>query len=117
MSAVSQRVRKMNEVKEPRMLKFERPNESISGHLYAIQPVTVNDKPTVQYDLLDEAGEHVTFLQTYDLSRKLRKEHIGHFVEITYLGEDRSVKTEGNALRRFRVMVSELREIDPELGF
>ncbi len=115
----AQRARKMQEQKEPRMLKFERTNDRISGHLYSIQQVSVkdNESPTVQYDVLDDNGEHVTFLQTYDLGRKLRKEHIGHYVEITYLGEDHSVRTQGSPLRRFRVMVSETREIDPELGF
>jgi len=115
--------RKMIEQKEPKFLQWSRENEQIEGHLMALENVEITDKETgdvkdqPRYVVRDLDANLVMFLQTTTLARQLRKEHVGHYVTVTYLGEDRSVKTQGNPLRRFRVLISELKEIDPDLGF
>jgi hypothetical protein len=52
------------------------------------------------------SGERFALLATYDLAQKLLMGDTGHFVRIRYTGEDHSVRTAGNALKRFDVQVS-----------
>lgn len=100
------------EVQGPEQFKFEHVNQQLEGVLLGIERVNVNDKPTLQYVMrLDENRKLITFLATYDLQRKIRKEHIGHGLMVKYEGEDSSVQTQGNKLRRFKVFVSRQKEL------
>jgi hypothetical protein len=105
--------RDYTEVKEPRMIEFNRVGMDVEGVLLAIQKVKVKDKPTTQYLCKDDEGELFTFLATYDIARKVRKEHIGHAVMVKYEGEDNTVEVgEGkNKLRRFKVYIAKQREV------
>lgn len=98
-------VREMVEVKEPRMMQFTTEGQSVEGYLLRIERVNVKDKSTIQYVCKDEAGDLFTFLATYDIARKLRSEHRGRWIMVRYEGEDGSVQTQGNKLRRFKVCV------------
>ena len=64
----------------------------------------------MQYMLQDENGDRFTFLATYDLNRKIQPAHIGHWMTITYEGEDHTIETQGSPLRKFRVQVSREKE-------
>lgn len=104
-------VREYAEVRGPRMVQFTAAGQDIEGVLLAIQRVTVKEKPTIQYLLKLDDGSLATFLATYDLLRKIRPEHMGHALLVRYEGEDHEVKTQGSPLRRFKVMVSNDREL------
>jgi hypothetical protein len=103
----------MQEVKAPEMFQFSDQHRTLSGVFIAIAEVTVRGKDTIQYMLQDESGLRFTFLATYDLQRKIQAAHAGHWMTITYEGEDSTVETQGSPLRKFKVQVSK----DKEPGF
>ncbi len=103
--------REMVELKEPEMVKFEHNGDEVQGILLSVSKVNVKGKPTIQYTCEKQAGDTFTFLSTYDISRKLSSKHVGHFVSVKFMGIDPSVETQGDPLRRFKVMVSKQREI------
>ncbi len=104
-NAPAQTRRQLTEIKGPEMFQFKERGQEISGYLMRISPVDVKGKKTIQYTVLDENRAEITFLATWDLARKLRHQHVGHFVVVRYLGENSEVKTQGNALREFYVGV------------
>lgn len=106
--------RDMVEIKEPVMVKFENNGQEVAGVLIDIEKVNVKGKPTIQYICEGNDGGTFTFLTTYDISRKLGRKHIGHFISVKFMGIDPSVETQGDPLRRFKVMASKQQEIiDP----
>ena len=109
------RRREMVEVKAPAQFSFDHPNDRISGILIDIDQVTVKGKPTMQYMLQDETSDRFTFLATYDLNRKIQPAHIGHFMSVTYEGEDHTIETQGSPLRRFEVKSVKTKSLASEL--
>lgn len=97
--------RQMDEVSAPVLFQFQAPKESIAGVLVSIDEVNVKGKPVTQYVLRLDDGKRVQLLATWDLSRKIQREHLGRYIEIVYLGENREVKKGDNYLREFRVSV------------
>jgi hypothetical protein len=118
---ISTKRREMQDVKAPTMFQFSEKDPHMSGALLGVSPVTVNEKEAVQYMVRGEGGKIYTFLGTYEIDQKIQlwtadhpgESPVGHWLEIRYEGEDPSVKTQGNRLRRFRVQVSK----DKEPGF
>lgn len=106
-------IRDYVEVKEPKMIQFAKAGDQVEGVLLRIDKVNVKDKKAMQYVCKDDEGELFTFLATYDISRKIRREHIGHAVMVKYEGEDNLVQVgEGqNKLRRFKVYVAKQKEV------
>jgi hypothetical protein len=102
--------REMQEVNAPDQFQFTEMRRTLSGILIDIDQVTVKDKPTMQYTFRDEDGKRTTFLATYDLQRKIEPGHIGHWMTITYEGEDHTIKTQGSPLRKFKVQASKEKE-------
>jgi hypothetical protein len=102
--------REMVEVQAPEMFQFTSDGSDIEGILVGISKVEVKGKTTLQYNVIDDDGKKWTFLATYDLARKLGREHIGHYIYVRYEGEDKEVKTQGSPLRRFKVCVSKENE-------
>lgn len=102
--------REMQEVKAPEQFSFTETTRILNGVLIDIDQVTVRTKPTMQYTVQDEDRRRFTFLATYDLQRKIQPAHIGHWMTITYEGEDHSIETQGSPLRKFRVQVSKEKE-------
>jgi hypothetical protein len=100
----------MQEVKAPEQFSFTETTRILNGVLIDIDQVTVRTKPTMQYTVQDEDRRRFTFLATYDLQRKIQPAHIGHWMTITYEGEDHSIETQGSPLRKFRVQVSKEKE-------
>jgi hypothetical protein len=106
----------MQEVKAPEQFQFTESHRTLSGILIDIDQVGVKDKrtgeakPTMQYIVQHENGDRSTFLGTYDLTRKIQLAHVGHWMTITYEGEDPSVQTQGSPLRKFKVLVSKEKE-------
>src|ERR1035438_557643 len=104
--------RQMQEVNAPEMFQFTDARSYIEGVLLDVSPVTVKDnaKETSQYLVQSKNGDRFTFLATYDLSRKLLPVHIGHWIQVKYEGEDKSIKTQGSPMRKFKVSVSKQKE-------
>jgi hypothetical protein len=104
--------REMSEVRAPEMFAFTKENPRLEGVFLGISRVTVKGKETLQYMVQDCEGNRFTFLATFDLARKIQAAHVGHWLSVTYEGEDPDVKTQGSPMRRFRVAVS--KEKEPE---
>ena len=105
--------RELEEVLAPEMFAFTKPGEVIAGFLLSIDTVTVKGKPVTQYLLRMEDDRRFQLLATYDLGRKIQRGHIGRFVEIAYIGENREVRKGDNYLREFRVKVE---KANPQSG-
>lgn len=104
--------REMQEVKAPEMFQFTKDHSRVDGIFLGLSRVTVKGKETTQYMLQDSDGNRFTFLATYDLARKIQPIHVGHWMSVTYEGEDPDIKTQGSPIRRFRVSVSKEKEPD-----
>src|ERR1017187_2851007 len=104
--------RQMQEVNAPEMFQFTDASSYIEGVLLDISPVTVKDnaKETSQYLVQSKNGDRFTFLATYDLSRKLLPVHIGHWIHVKSAGEDKTIKTQGSPMKKFKVLVSKEKE-------
>ena len=99
----------MVERKEPEFVKFT-DGASIEGVLVNIERIDVGTppKPAIRYTIADlEDAKLRCFLGSYQIDTKLRRGDIGHVIGVRYEGEDRSVSRNGNAMKRFRVFVSE----------
>jgi len=107
----------MEEIVSPAMHTFSSPGDSIAGVLFSIDKVVVRGKTVTQYLLrLDGSDRRVKLLATYDLAQKLRSEHVGRFVELTFVGENKEVRKGDNCLREFRVRVERPRaQNNPEI--
>ena len=110
--------REMSERTAPEMFQFNDHDKYMSGVLVHVGKVNVTNKQTgeekeaTQYTLENpENGKRVTFLATYDMERKIRPGDVGHFLTVTYEGEDTSIKTQGSPIKKFRVQVS--KELEP----
>lgn len=97
--------RELEEILAPEMFSFTAPGETIAGTMLSIDTVTVKGKRVTQYLLRLDDDRRIQLLATYDLGRKLQIEHIGRFVEIVYIGENKEVRKGENYLREFRVKV------------
>jgi hypothetical protein len=104
-SATRHNGRELEEVLAPEMFSFTKPGETVAGVLLSIDTVTVKGKQVTQYLLRLDDDRRIQLLATYDLGRKLQRQHVRRFVEITYIGENREVRKGDNYLREFRVRV------------
>lgn len=103
--------RTMVEATAPEMFKFVKQGEELTGVLINIDQITVKDSPTIEYTVEDEHKQRVTFLGTNDLNKKIRPEHIGHFLGIRYERDDNSFTKPGqSAAKVFKVFVSKEKE-------
>ena len=106
--------REMSERTAPEMFQFSDRDRHVQGVLVHIGQVEVKGKPATQYTLENpENGKRVTFLSTYDLDRKIRPNDLGHYLMVTYEGEDTSIATQGSPMKKFRVQIS----ADKETGY
>jgi hypothetical protein len=97
----------MKEIKDPKFIKFG-DGEVVTGMLMAIERATVNGKPASRYLVLEEESrEPVCFLGTFQIDSRLLTTHIGHRIMIRCEGTDPRVVKNGNAMKIFRVYVSE----------
>lgn len=111
--ALRTRAGELKERKEPRFVKFG-DGESIRGVLVAVERITVkNDRGQQQvsrYTLREEwTDEMLAFLGTYDIDTKLKPADVGKLMEIRCEGSDQNVTRNGNAMKRFKILVSDNR--------
>ena len=104
----------MIEVKEPELVKFEKPGASVEGILRAIDTIQVTDtknprapkKPCTRYTVEVEPGIEVVFLGSVDIDRQIKLGFVDHVLIVKYEGEDQNIIRNGNAMRRYKVAYS-----------
>jgi len=113
---VENQKREMVERLAPELYRFEKVGEQVDGWLISADSVEITDKHTqekkrvLQYLIeADALGRRVQILATYDLARKIRREDVGRYIVITYMGENQQVKKGDNFLKEFRVEVEKSR--------
>jgi hypothetical protein len=101
----------MEERKEPTFVKFT-DGEFVTGVLVRIEQIEIEKKQCVRYTVRDCDEELYSFIGTYQIDAKLKRSDIFHRVEIRCEGEDPTVTRNGNAMKKFKVLVSK----DPVKG-
>jgi len=98
----------MKERKEPTFVQFA-DGEEVSGILLRIDRMQVGQQKQIanRYTLRDLDGEMYSFLGTYQIDTKLHTTDVGHYVQVRCEGTDSSVTRNGNAMKKFKVSVSE----------
>lgn len=103
--------REMVEAKAPEQFQFTKQGQTLAGILLSIEPTIVREKQALEYMLIDERRERVTFLGTNDLDKKIVPGHIGHWLEIRYERDDSSFQKQGqNPMKVFKVLASKEKE-------
>lgn len=102
------------ERKSTELFKFEKKNDAVQGVLIAINPVVITDKDTkkprkvTQFIIRRDDGSGVKLIGTYDICDKLTLADVGHWVSLTYTGDDPDVKgPNGQPMKRFFIEVDE----------
>ena len=88
----------------PEIFKFEKVGDTVAGKLISLNIVRVKEKSVPEY-MLELGPKKMKLLGTYDLVQKLTRAHIGCAVRIKYLGENKEVSRNGNAMRVFDVQI------------
>lgn len=96
----------MKEREEPTFVTFAT-GECHEGVLLAVERIRIKDKDGIRYTMRTEDGSFISFLGTWQLNSKLRKDDVGHYVSITCKGEDTMVTRGENSMKVFDVKVSE----------
>lgn len=96
----------MEERKDPTFVQFG-DGETLTGVLVNIERIEVSKKQVSRFTLADvETSELSSFLGTYQLDSKIRRSDLGHVLEVRCEGKDPKVTKNGNAMKLFRVRVS-----------
>ena len=102
----------MQERKEPAFVKFNE-GDVAEGVLLNVERIEIEDsqskakKNALRYTVQDlETGDLSSFLGAYQIDVKLRPVDKGHYISVRYEGEDKTVSRNGNAMKRFKVLVS-----------
>jgi len=96
------------ELKEPTMLKFEKPGQEVLGYLVNVSKTTVRGKVANEYLVRDDKEGMVTFLGTYALDKRLMPHWPkikGCRLWVKYNGEDKVIGTDSNKMKLFTVNV------------
>ena len=105
----------MEERREPRFQKFEKPGDNVTGRLIKIATQQMVNGPVPRYTVEEgvvrggafvPSGEMVAFLGTYMIDSKLKVSDIDHFVIVRYVGTRTDVERNGNKMKEYEVRVS-----------
>lgn len=86
---------------------------NLLGILTAVSKVSIRDqrsnasKVVTRYNVQDDEREMVFFFGSVQLDELLRPSDVGHYVNITCTGEDKTANRNGNAMKIFDVQVSQ----------
>jgi hypothetical protein len=106
----------MVERKEPTLVKFA-DGERVHGLLVGVELIEIDKKRVVRYVVQDlESGELSAFLGTYQINAKLRRDDVGRVIDVRYEGTDPNIAKNGNPMRRFKIMVSDILLSDAKPG-
>ncbi|HZU33687.1 MAG TPA: hypothetical protein VFB79_21415 [Candidatus Angelobacter sp.] len=96
--------------KEPRLFKFEKPGDKITGHLSAFLKTNFqgNDRSgvTLFFCVEENTNQFVKVHATRQMLEKISTQDVGRKIRITYQGENTEVRTVGNKMRNFTVEIS-----------
>jgi|SRR6478752_1020041 len=97
----------MEERKEAMLLRFEKPGDKVEGHIAGFLRTQIDGKPAVSIFLAmnERTDQFVKIHATRQLLEKIRTTDSGRKVRITYQGENDQVKTVGNRMRIFTVLI------------
>lgn len=97
----------MEERKEPVLFKFTKPGDMIEGYIAGFLRTMIEGKPAVAIFIAvnGNTAQFAKIHATRQLLEKLRTPDTGKKVRITYQGENREIKTAGNPMRIFSVLV------------
>lgn len=101
----------MRERVDPKFIQFA-DGESVSGVLVRIEMIEVTKDgqtkkvPRLVIEDLD-SNEQFCFLATFQIASKITRKDIGHVIDVRCEGDDPTVKTKGNPMKKFRVLVSD----------
>ena len=101
----------MQERKDPDFVSFN-DGDTVSGVLLSIERIQVGKEgqpkqAANRYTIQDiEDGRLYSFLGTHQLDTKLFMKDIGHVIDVRCEGTDPNVMRNGNAMKRFKVLVS-----------
>ena len=87
----------------PELWKWAKPGDVLTGMLLSIMRVEMSGKLVPQMLFQVTSDRQVKCLAPYDLAQKIKQEHRGCQMRITYLGEDETVKRGDNAMKVFDV--------------
>ncbi len=97
----------MVERKDPKHIQFG-DGETVTGILVGIERIPMNGKNVCRYTVEElESGEILAFLGTYQIDSKLRLADVGHVVTVRCEGASKEVSKNGNAMKLFKVAVSD----------
>lgn len=97
---------KMTERKDPVFVQFS-DGDVVEGILTNVERIEVSNKPVTRFTVKQDDGELCSFLGTYQINSKLRPSDRGHRVSVRCEGSDSNVTRNGNAMKVFRVYVSD----------
>jgi hypothetical protein len=111
--------RKLVERKSPELVQFDAPGVVVCGVIKSIMTVDVAEKDRagnrtgkksrcVQYTFYNDLEKKFyKILGTYDINNKIGNDDIGLYCEISYIGENKDVGRNGNAMKEFHVLFEE----------
>lgn len=95
-----------SECEKPELVRFAK-GECVEGLLLERNRVTIGGNPAIQYLVEKANGRLVKFNGTSDIVEKMQPRYVGHFIRVTYVGEDTTVKRGDNYMRVFEIFVSD----------
>ena len=98
----------MVERQEPKFVQFGA-GDVLAGVLLGIETVRVKDKNAARFTLanIENPGEKFAFLGTAQINAQLSRADVGHMVEVRCTGEDKNVIRNVNAMKTFKIFVSD----------
>lgn len=106
----------MKERREPKFIEFKSDGQVVEGVLVGIDRPEVGGKKVARFVLADvdfdgdrviPTGDRSCFLGTADLAAKINVQDLGFYLRVRYEGLDQSVVRNGNAMKRFKISLSE----------
>ena len=90
---------------KPELVRFQT-GDVLEGVLLQRNRVTLGGKPAIQYMLEKPSGVVVKFNGTADIIEKIQPGYVGHYLQITCIGEDQMVKRGDNYMKVFEIFRS-----------
>jgi hypothetical protein len=92
----------------PDLVKFDAPGVTCNGVLVRMNLKKGDTKNYVEYILHNVAEDKIyRFNGSYEIDNQIFRTDLHKFIEVTYVGEDKNIVRNGNALKKFEVWVDE----------
>jgi hypothetical protein len=92
----------------PDLVKFDTPGITCNGVLVRMNMKKGDTKNYMEYILHNVAEDKIyRFNGSYEIDNQIFRTDLHKFIEVTFVGEDRNIIRNGNALKKFEVWVDE----------